>query len=143
MRIRRLLPLSSIAALGALVLLLGAAAPSQPATDPTERLAAAEHRIAELEQRLATVAETAAVAKSAIARELSQPMLLLVGMGPCPSGFKRIATRVFILTRARSAENGHLWDEAGLPYEDPPGVGDNVYRDLDFCFRPANSVTLD
>ena len=86
---------------------------------------------------------TAGAAKLAIEKELAQPMLLLVGTGPCPTGFKRIVTRVLILTRARNPENGHLFDEAGLTYEDPPGVGDNVYRDLDFCYRPANAVGLE
>jgi hypothetical protein len=111
------------------------------------RLAAAidagEERLQRLEASIARALTTAEAAKAAIAAELAQPMLLLVGMGPCPAGFKRIETRVLILTRARNAENGHLFDMAGLPYEDPPGVGDNVYRDLDFCFRPANSVKLD
>ncbi len=126
-----------------LPLLAASAAPTSSTVEAGQRLAAAEQRISELQSRLVSVAVTADSAHTAIARELAQPMLLLVGRGPCPSGFKRIVTRVLILTRARNAENGHLWDEAGLTYEDPPGVGDNVYRDLDFCFRPANSVTID
>jgi hypothetical protein len=103
----------------------------------TDRLATQEARIAALEAELARVSGTAEGARLAIEKELAQPMLLLVGTGPCPEGFKRIVTRVLILTRARNPENGHLFDEAGLTYEDPPGVGDNVYRDLDFCYRPA------
>jgi uncharacterized coiled-coil protein SlyX len=108
-----------------------------------QRLAAQESRIATLEAELAKTAASAANTRSALERELAQPMLLLVGTGACPHGFMRIVTRVLILTRARNLENGHLFDAAGLTYEDPPGVGDNVYRDLDFCFRAANSVRLD
>lgn len=107
------------------------------------RLAAHEKRIATLEAELARTTATAAGTRSALERELSQPMLLLVGTGACPHGYTRIVTRVLILTRARNPENGHLFDAAGLTYEDPPGVGDNVYRDLDFCFRPANAVKVD
>lgn len=107
------------------------------------RLAAQEKRIAALEAELAATKASATRTRSALERELAQPMLLLVGQGPCPYGFTRIVTRVLILTRARNAENGHLFDAAGLTYEDPPGVGDNVYRDLDFCFRPADAVKVD
>jgi hypothetical protein len=103
----------------------------------SERLASQERRIATLEAEVARTSALAQAMQAAIARERAQPMLLLVGTGPCPEGFKRIVTRVLILTRARNPENGHLFDEAGLTYEDPPGVGDNVYRDLDFCYRPA------
>jgi hypothetical protein len=108
-----------------------------------ERLTALEQRIQTLEAELAKTADSTARTQAALERDLAQPMLLLVGMGPCPHGIKRIATRVLILTRARTSENGHLFDEAGLTYEDPPGVGDNVYRDLDFCLRPANAVGLE
>lgn len=108
-----------------------------------DQAARSEARLSALTARLEHAERAALIAKAAIAEQLAQPVLLLVGMGPCPTGFKRIETRVLILTRARTSANGHLFDEAGLPYEDPPGVGDNVYRDLDFCFRPANSVTLD
>lgn len=107
------------------------------------RLAAQEKRIATLEAELAQTMASAAGTRSALERELSQPMLLLVGTGACPHGYTRIVTRVLILTRARNPENGHLFDAAGLTFEDPPGVGDNVYRDLDFCFRPANAVKVD
>ena len=107
------------------------------------RLAAQEKRIATLEAELAATKASAALTRSALERDLAQPMLLLVGTGACPHGFTRIVTRVLILTRARNPENGHLFDAAGLTYEDPPGVGDNVYRDLDFCFRPANAVKVD
>lgn len=107
------------------------------------RLATQEKRIAALEAELAATKASAAGTRSALERELAQPMLLLVGTGACPHGFTRIVTRVLILTRARNPENGHLFDAAGLTYEDPPGVGDNVYRDLDFCFRPANAVKID
>ncbi|MFO1173104.1 MAG: hypothetical protein U1E49_19330 [Hyphomicrobiaceae bacterium] len=107
------------------------------------RVAAQEKRIATLEAELETTKADAALTRSALARELAQPMLLLVGTGACPHGFTRIVTRVLILTRARNPENGHLFDAAGLTYEDPPGVGDNVYRDLDFCFRPANTVGVE
>ncbi len=102
----------------------------------TERLAAQEQRLAGLEMELVK-------AKAALTRDLAQPMLLLVGDGPCPYGFERIVTRVMILTRTRKPENGHLFDAAGLTGEDPPGVGDNVYRDLDFCFRRANAVGIE
>ncbi len=108
-----------------------------------ERLAAQEARIGALKAELAKTSAVAARTQAALARDLAQPMLLLVGTGPCPFGFKRIVTRVLILTRARNPENGHLFDEAGLMYEDPPGVGDNVYRDLDFCFRPAKAVGIE
>lgn len=109
----------------------------------TERLDAQEQRLQTLEAELAETSSRAAQTRSALERELAQPMLLLVGTGPCPHGFKRIVTRVLILTRARNAENGSLFDQAGLMYEDPPGVGDNVYRDLDFCFRPANAIGIE
>lgn len=99
--------------------------------------------IADLSARLAVAEKAASLAKAAIMNELAQPMLLLVGEAPCPSGFKRIGTRVFLLTRPRTRENAMLFDQAGLVWEDQPGVGDNVYRDLDFCFRMANSVKLD
>jgi hypothetical protein len=108
-----------------------------------ERLAALEERVQSLEAARVKASAATARTQAALERDLAQPMLLLVGMGPCPHGFKRIATRVLILTRARTSENGHLFDEAGLTYEDPPGVGDNVYRDLDVCFRPANAVGLE
>ncbi len=107
------------------------------------RVAAQEQRIAMLEAELAATKASAAHTRSALERELAQPMLLLVGTGACPHGFTRIVTRVLILTRTRNPENGHLFDAAGLTYEDPPGVGDNVYRDLDFCFRAANAVKVD
>ena len=112
------------------------------AADPDPKIAALEARIDALEAKLETTTKTADVAKAAIAHELAQPMLLLVGDLPCPDGFKRIVTRVMILTRAMNPMRPEQWIAAGLPEEERLGVGDNVYRDLDFCYRTANSVVL-
>lgn len=108
-----------------------------------ERLAAQEQRIGALEAELAKTSASQASTRAALERDLAQPMLLLVGEWPCPYGFKRIETRVMILTRSRTAKTGPLFDEAGLSGEDPPGVGNNVYRDLDFCYRLPKSVAIE
>ncbi len=108
-----------------------------------DRLAAQEQRIGALEAELAKTAVSAAQTRAALERDLAQPMLLLVGEWPCPYGFKRIETRVMILTRSRTAITGPLFDQAGLSGEDPPGVGNNVYRDLDFCFRLPKAVGIE
>lgn len=109
----------------------------------TERLASQEQRIDALEAELAKTSASGAATRAALERDLAQPMLLLVGEWPCPYGFKRIETRVMILTRSRTAKTGPLFDEAGLSGEDPPGVGNNVYRDLDFCYRLPKAVGIE
>ena len=111
--------------------------------DEAAEIAKLNERLSAQEQRLVSLETELAHTKAALARDLAQPMLMLVGTGPCPHGFTRIVTRVLILTRKRNAENTALFDAAGLTEEYPPGVGDNVYRDLDFCFRPANAVGID
>ena len=108
-----------------------------------QRLVAQEQRIVALEAELAKTATSAAQTRAALERDLAQPMLLLVGEWPCPYGFKRIETRVMILTRARTEITGPLFDEAGLSSEDPPGVGNNVYRDFDFCYRLPKAVGIE
>lgn len=128
-------------ATGVAALVLGFSSPTS-AADPDPKIAALEARIAALEAKLETTTKTADTAKAAIAHELAQPMLLLVGDLPCPDGFQRIITRVMILTRAMNPMKPDQWIAAGLPEEERLGVGDNVYRDLDFCYRTANSVIL-
>lgn len=96
-----------------------------------------------LEARLATAESVAAATRTALSRELAQPMLLLVGTGPCPAKFKRIDVHALMLTRQRTEETGPLLDEAGLTYEDPQGVGYNAFRGFSFCFRPGGSTSLE
>jgi hypothetical protein len=108
-----------------------------------QRVAASDAHIADLEARLALTSKAATAAKTAIASEMSQPMLLLVGSGPCPNRFTRIPTRVLLTTRAATPETVSLLIAAGIPWEEQPGVGYNVHRDFYLCFRAASQVRLD
>lgn len=142
---RSLIPAVAVACLA-----LGAVAGAAVPDNLEERLAAIagtftalHERIAADEARLIALEEMVRKVRSRLVAELDQPMLLLVGRGPCPQNFKRIDTRVLILTRTRNAETGVLLDEAGLTYEDPPGVGNNVYRDFSLCYRPPKTGRIE
>ena len=108
----------------------------------TAGLAAANARLTELEAKIGELAATAKITRDSLARELAQPVLLLVGEGKCPAGFDRIQTEVLLLSGPRTAKNSELLDRAGLADDEQVGVGSRVYRYLDFCFRAANTVTV-
>ena len=108
------------------------------------RLAAQEQegRLAALEATIKSLAETTHSTREALAHELAQPMLLLVGEGACPAGFVRIPLDAMLLTGPRTLKTQEIIERAGLANEHQPGVGPRVYRHLDFCFREGNSVRL-
>ena len=99
-------------------------------------------RLAALETTVRSLAETGRSTREALARELAQPMLLLVGEGKCPAGFERIPLDAMLLTGPRTLKTQEIIERAGLANEHQPGVGPRVYRHLDFCFREGNSVRL-
>lgn len=105
-------------------------------------LAVAETRQAAADKAIAELTALARSTRDALASELAQPMLLLVGDGACPAGFKRVKTEVMLLSGPRTAVNSDLIDRAGLADDEQVGVGSRVYRYLDFCFRAANTVTV-
>jgi hypothetical protein len=108
----------------------------------SQTLAAATERLKKVEAEVAEVAATARLTHDTLARELAQPVLLLVGDGKCPSGFERVRTDVLLQTGPRTVKNAALIDRAGLADEEQIGVGSRVYRYLDFCFRAAGTVTV-
>lgn len=109
----------------------------------TAAVTALQSRVTVLEAKLAAIASSAERTRTTLARQLAEPMILLVGTGPCPAGFTRINTRVFLNSRPRTPETGPLLDAAGIPDEEQPGVGYNVSRDFFLCFRRANSASMD
>ena len=106
-----------------------------------DELAALKSRLAALEARLAGVGAKADATHAALSRELAQPVLLLVGEGPCPAGFERIPVEVMINTGPTTRKISAIIERAGLGDAEQPGVGARVFRYMDFCFRPAGSVT--
>jgi hypothetical protein len=107
-----------------------------------ERVQTLERELAETKAALQQLNEMTGRTHDAVAKELAQPMLLLVGEGDCPDGFERVQTEVMLLTGPRTPKNSTLIDAAGLADEEQMGVGSRVYRYLDFCFRAANRVVL-
>lgn len=103
---------------------------------------ASQARLAALEATVTSLAEAARSTREALAREMAQPMLLLVGEGACPAGFERIPLDAMLLTGPRTLQTQEIIERAGLANEHQPGVGPRVYRHLDFCFREAHSVRL-
>ncbi len=103
-------------------------------------LATTSARLKALEAQLSAVAAESKSNRDTLTRELSQPMLLLVGEGRCPAGFERISVEAMLLTGPRTPKNVELIERAGLADEEQQGVGSRVFRYLDFCFRAANSV---
>ena len=121
---------------------------AEAAAEPTQldQLAAAlaktHDKLQALEAEVAKLSTDNAKTREALARELAQPVLLLVGEGRCPLGFERVQTEVLLLSGPRTAKNSALLDAAGLADDEQVGVGSRVYRYLDFCLRAANSVTV-
>jgi hypothetical protein len=105
-------------------------------------LAETAGRLKALESQLGAIAAESKATRDTLTRELSQPMLLLVGEGRCPAGFERISVEAMLLTGPRTPKNIELIERAGLADEEQQGVGSRVFRYLDFCFRAANSVTV-
>jgi hypothetical protein len=103
-------------------------------------LAATTAHLKSLESQLGELAASSKMTRDTLARELSQPMLLLVGEGRCPTGFERVGTDVMVFSGPRTPKNQTMIDRAGLADEEQMGVGSRVYRYLDFCFRAENSV---
>lgn len=103
---------------------------------------ATKARLEALEATVASLTTTTRSTREALARELSQPMLLLVGEGACPSGFENIPLDAMLLTGPRTLKTQEIIERAGLANEHQPGVGPRVYRHLDFCYREAGSVRL-
>jgi len=105
-------------------------------------LAETSARLKALEGKLDALIVSTTVTRDVLARELAQPMLLLVGEGSCPAGFERVKTEVLLLTGPHTPKNAALIERAGLADEEQQGVGSRVYRYLDFCFRAANTVVV-
>ena len=105
-------------------------------------LAATSARLKALETQIGELTASSKTTRDTLARELAQPMLLLVGEGRCPAGFERVGTELMLLSGPRTPRNSALIDRAGLADDEQIGVGSRVYRYLDFCFRAANALTV-
>jgi hypothetical protein len=105
-------------------------------------LAAIQDRLKSLEADVARLSASTASTRESLANDLAQPMLLLVGEGPCPFGFERIKVEAMLLTGPRTIKNTDLIDAAGLADDEQVGVGSRVYRYMDFCFRAAGAIKL-
>jgi cell division protein FtsB len=105
-------------------------------------LASTVARLKALEAQLGELAANSKATRDTLARELAQPMLLLVGEGRCPAGFERVGTELMLHSGPRTLKNQAMIDRAGLADEEQMGVGSRVYRYLDFCFRAADSVRV-
>jgi hypothetical protein len=105
-------------------------------------LAATQDRLKSLESDIARLSAATQSTHDALAAELAQPMLLLVGEGECPTGFTRVKVEAMLLTGPRTPKNSALIDAAGLADAEQVGVGSRVYRYLDFCYRAANAFQM-
>jgi hypothetical protein len=139
---RTLVLAAAVLALPALGLAADAPPLDQQVAALTAELAATKARLTALEAQLGELAAASKATRDVLARELSQPMLLLVGEGRCPFGFERVQTEIMLLSAGRTLKNTDMIDRAGLADDEQIGVGSRVYRYLDFCFRAANSVEV-